>query len=373
MKPRKPTRSAAAVPQPYAGRMERLRAEMERRKLDGFLVLDRMDQYWLTGFTGEDGGVIVTDRAVVLLTDGRFDETADIEAPFARKVIRKKRGPETTAREVDRLKIRKLGFEAGHMTVHVFAGLKQKGKAKLQATTGVVSNMRRVKDDAEIAAIRRAIDIAQQAFRKMTGWLKPGMREREVAARLTYEMTKLGAQGPAFVPIVAVGPSGSLPHYEPGEGVVNEREGVLIDWGARAGWYVSDLTRVVWPGSLPAELARVYEIVRGAQQAAIAAIKPGVSASSVDRVARSHIAKAGYGRRFTHSLGHGIGLNVHEGPGLRKGGDDKLEAGMVVTVEPGVYLPGVGGVRIEDDVLVTPDGHEVLSSLPSDLPSMRLK
>jgi Xaa-Pro aminopeptidase len=258
------------------------------------------------------------------------------------------------------------------MNVQLFAGLKKKGKARLQATTGVVANMRRVKDDSELAAIRKAVDIAQRGFEKLTGWLKPGMREREVAARLTYDMTRMGAQGPAFAPIVAVGRNGSLPHYEPGDGVVSDREGVLIDWGARADWYVSDLTRVVWPGSIPTELAKVYQVVREAQQAAIAAIKPGVSASSVDRIARSHIAKAGYGRRFTHSLGHGIGLNVHEGPGLRKGGEDKLEPGMVVTVEPGVYLPGVGGVRIEDDVLVTAGGHEVLSSLPSDLDAMKL-
>lgn len=359
--------------EPFASRIARVRDELARHKVDGYLILDRMDQYWLTGFTGEDGGVLVTAREVLLLTDGRFDQTADIEAPFATKLVRKKRTPDVTAKEVRRRRIRRLGYDPGHLPVRDFVALKQELRGvRLVARSDLVAGLRECKDPGEIACIRKAIDVAERAFRELCGWLKPGMTEREVAARLIYDMNRMGASAPAFEPIVAVGATGSLPHYEPGDRVVNQREGVLIDWGARVDWYVSDLTRVVWPGSIPAQLATVYEVVREAEQAAIAAVKPGVKASTIDRVARTHITRAGFGKLFNHSVGHGIGLRVHEAPGMRKTSDACLKPGMVVTVEPGVYIPGVGGVRIEDDVLVTETGREVLSKLPSDLPSMRL-
>ena len=360
------------IPSPYDERIQRLRAEMDKRRLDGFLVLDRMDQYWLTGFSGEDGGVLVTRRGVVLLTDGRFDETADVEAPFARKVLRKKRGPETIAREIKRCGITRLGFDSSHMVVKTYVALRKLLSARLVATDRIIAGMRERKDGNEIEAIRRAVHVAEKAFRKLMGWVKPGMSEREVAARLVHDMQRLGGDGTAFEPIVAVGPNASLPHYEPGDRLVSDHEGLLIDWGARCDWYVSDLTRVIWPGTIRPVLAKVYEIVRQAQLKAIAAIRPGAKARSIHRIARSHIEKAGYGRQFKHGLGHGIGLDVHESPGMGVTSSDVLEPGMVVTVEPGIYLPKLGGVRIEDDVLVTEGGCEVLSSLPTELEAMKL-
>lgn len=361
------------IPSPYAERIQRARAELDRRHLDAYLILNRMDQIWLTGFTGEDGGLLLSEDQIVLLTDGRFTESAGIEAPFGRRVIRKDRGPKSTAKEVKRLKARKLGFEPGDMTVRTYVELKKLiSPARLVSAGGLFSSLREIKDAAEIALLRRAIDVAQKAFRQLQGWLRPGMTEREVAARLVFEMQTLGAQEASFNPIVAVGPSGSLPHYEPSDNVVSAESGVLIDWGARCDWYISDLTRVVWPGKVPTVLAKVYDVVRDAQLKAIAAIKPGVKVSKIDAVARSHIDKAGFGKQFNHSLGHGIGLNVHEAPGMRKLSKEVLKPGMVVTVEPGVYLPGVGGIRIEDDVLVTERGNEVLSSLPTELNAMKL-
>lgn len=362
-----------AIPEPYNQRIARVRQALSRHKIDGYLVQSRTDQFWLTGFTGESGGVLITDSAVVLLTDGRFNETADIEAPYARKVIRKTREPSTDAREIKRLAIRRLGFEPTRMDVHTLGGLrKHTNGVRFKSAPGLISAMRVCKDAGEVEAIRHAIRVAERAFLKLKRWLRPGMTEREVAARLVYDMQRLGASEPAFPPIVAVGAHASLPHYEPGDARVNDREGVLIDWGARCGWYVSDLTRVLWPGSIPRPLAKAFKVVREAQLRAIDAIGPGVKASRIDLVARSYIRKAGYGRRFNHGLGHGIGLDVHEGPGLRKTGVDVLQPGAVVTVEPGIYLPGVGGIRIEDDVLVTETGHEVLSSLPTDIRSMSL-
>jgi Xaa-Pro aminopeptidase len=353
------------IPEPYRTRLAAFRAVLAARKLDGYLVLGRMDQFWLTGFTGEDGQVLVTPKAVMLLTDGRFEETADVEAPWARKVVRRRRTADVTAAEIKRYKLARVGYEPDQLAVRLFGELRGAlGAAKLVAASEVVGPLRATKDEGEVAAIRRAVDVAQRALRKVVTWLRPGLTERQVAARLDYEMQCLGAQGPAFATIVASGPHASRPHHDPGERALAAGEPVLIDWGARVGWYVSDLTRVVWMGSIPPQIGRLHGVVRAAQQAAIAAIRPGVRAAAVDRAARKVIEAAGYGPRFTHGLGHGIGLNVHERPSLRKRVDGVLEPGMVVTVEPGIYLPGVGGVRLEDDVLVTGSGHEVLSDLP---------
>jgi len=357
--------SRSKISQPYADCIARVRAEMARQRLDGYLTLDRMDQIWLTGFTGEDGGVLVTPKTVVLLTDGRFDEAAGIEAPYARKVLRKKRTPDVNVREFKRHKVTRLGFDPGHMTVADFGQYRKFAKPiRLVSLSGLILQMRNAKDGGEVAAIRRAIRVAERAFQRLQKWIRPGVTERDVAAKLEYEMARLGSQGVSFPTIVAAGPNASLPHYEPGDRRVSKQEGILIDWGARVGWYCSDLTRMIWPGSIPRRLAKVYDVVREAHDRAIVAVKPGVTAEAVDRVARRCIVKAGYGPRFNHALGHGMGLDVHEAPRVGKGTKDALKPGTVITIEPGVYLPGVGGVRLEDDVLVTETGHEVLSSLP---------
>lgn len=360
---------ARVVPgETHARRIATLRNRMREAKVDTYMVCDRMDQYWLTGFTGEDGYVLVTDAEICLLTDGRFDETAAHEAPWARKIVRKNRGPEATIKELKRLKTKRLGFDPDHLSVRKWAELNKLAKgAKLISASGLIGEMRQIKDADEVARIRKAIRIAEAAYERVRKWLRPGLSERQVAAQLQLQIQELGGQGPAFHPIVAVGAGGSLPHYEPGDRLLNEREGILIDWGARADWYISDLTRTEWLGTIPPQLKDVYNIVLEAHDRAIAVIKPGISASKVDATAREFIAKSGYGKNFNHSVGHGIGLNVHEAPGLRRQAKDKLKAGMVVTIEPGIYLPGIGGVRIEDDVLVTETGCEVLSSRPRPL------
>lgn len=363
------TRAAASrqgpIREPYATRLAGLRAEMAERELDAYLVTSRMDQIWLTGFTGEDGSVLVTPRSVILLTDGRFGQTADQEAPWARKVLRKKRDAGPTVREFRRYGLERVGFEPAHLTVAVYTALRKEGRpTQLVSASGLVAERRMIKDAGELAAIRRAIAIAERAFARLQSWVRPGRTEREVAARLVYEIERCGGQGPAFAPIVGSGPGAALPHYAPGDRALREGEAVLIDWGARADWYNSDLTRILRIGSIPRRLAKVYDVVRDAHDRAIDAVRPGASAAQVDHAARKVIAKAGYGPQFTHALGHGIGLDVHEGPRLGRNSEDELQAGMVVTIEPGVYLQGVGGIRIESDVLVTAGGREVLSSLP---------
>ena len=358
-------KQADNIPRPHLERVARLRTLLERRKLDGYLVKNRMDQYWLTGFTGEDGYVLITPRKVVLLTDGRFSEAADVEAPWAVKVLRKQRTPQRTADELRKCKLTRVGFDPGHFTVAEHKATQKAARPiKLVEVPGAILDMRLIKDAGEVTAIREAIRVAEQAFRKVVRWVKPGLTEAEISARLAYEMQNLGASEVSFPTIVAVGANASLPHYEPGRGVVRDGQGILIDWGARVGWYVSDLTRMIWVGRVPPLMKKIEKVVRDAHDRAIAAVKPGKTCHEIDTVARNVIAQAGFGPHFGHALGHGIGLDVHEAPRVGQETQIKLQPGMVITIEPGIYLPGKGGVRLEDDVLVTESGCEVLSSLP---------
>jgi Xaa-Pro aminopeptidase len=230
-----------------------------------------------------------------------------------------------------------------------------------------------VKDREEIGAIRAAIDCAERAFTMARAGLRLDDTEKDLADQIEAAQRRLGASGSSFPPIVAVGAHAALPHYRPG-GVtrIGDSDFVLVDWGASRAGYKSDLTRVVVTGKVSPKFTNVYQSVLRAQALAIAAIRPGAKAGDVDALARSVLDEAGLGSYFDHGLGHGIGLEIHESPRLRKDAETVLRPGMVVTVEPGVYLPGWGGVRIEDDVLVTPDGHEVLTHVPRELDSVRL-
>jgi Xaa-Pro aminopeptidase len=233
-----------------------------------------------------------------------------------------------------------------------------------------------IKDAGELRAIRQAVRIAEEAFgRLVAGGVKAlaGKTERRIAADLEYLMRRCGADAAAFPTVVAGGANGSRPHHLPGDRRVRRGEPVLLDFGVRRGGYHSDLTRVVFLGRIPRKLGEAYEIVRRAQQAGIRAVGPGVSCRSPDVVARGIIEQAGYGQAFLHGLGHGLGLEVHEGPTLGAKATGRLRAGMVVTVEPGIYLPGVGGIRIEDDVVVTAAGRRRISTLPTEIEAMLLR
>jgi Xaa-Pro aminopeptidase len=236
-------------------------------------------------------------------------------------------------------------------------------KALVEVEDGML-NQRAVKDQSEIRTIRQALSIQQRAFEQTLDIIKPGMTEIEIAGYLEYCMRSLGAEGTSFPTIVAVDANGALPHYQPAGKKLKRGSTLLIDWGAQYKGYCSDLTRIVALGSMKPQVREIYDITLEAQQAAIEAIRPGVSLTEVDRAARDHIKRAGYGKQFGHGLGHGIGLDVHEQPTLSPRSEGELEPGHVITVEPGIYLPGVGGVRIEDDVAVTARGAKVLSDLP---------
>jgi len=366
-----PPGSRPSQPQHLARRLCLLRSSIRAKSLNGYLVTSRADQYYLTGFDGEDGAVLVLPRRVCLLTDGRFAEEAARRCPWASTVVRKGALSEALGRLARRHRLDRIGFEPASLTVAAHAAFRKAVRpARLVSVPRAVQALRVIKDAHEIAQLQRAIEVAESAFRTVIRQVRPGMTERAVAADLQREMIRRGASEASFPIIVAVGPRASLPHAVPGDRKIRSGSAVLIDWGAVVGHYRSDLTRVIFVHRIPPRFKRLYRHVREAQEEAIRTIGPGVRMGDVDAVARRRLRKAGLDARFTHGLGHGIGLDIHEAPRLAPRVTDRLAAGMVVTVEPGVYWPGVGGVRIEDDVLVTEDGYKVLSGLPKDLDAM---
>ncbi len=344
---------------------------MDNRGLDALLITNPADIRYLTGFRGEDSYAVVGSRGLVVISDFRFQEELARLNGHVRVHIRGA-GPMMNAVRDVALAARpapgRIGVQAEHVSLEQRRLLAAAvGARRITPVAGLLAEVRLIKDASEIGLLRRALRIQEEALIATLESIRPGQSESLIAARLEYEMKARGAEGISFAPIVAAGANGSLPHAVPGEAKVANGKPLLIDWGARVGGYCADLTRTFTFGRWPKPLASVYQVVLRAQEAAIQAIRPGARAADVDAVARDIISMAGYGDQFGHSLGHGIGLNVHENPRLARTSKDVLRPGMVVTVEPGVYLPGIGGVRIEDDVLVTERGHEVLSSLPKSI------
>ena len=346
------------------GRGDRLAADLAERELDLFLVTELTNVRYLTGFGGTNGACLCGPETRLFLTDFRYTERAADEVEGWEVV---------TVRDdwlggiAERL-VGRVGFEDDHVSVRLLErlGAKLPDGVEMVAAGGAVEKLRRVKDEGELAAIAAAAELADEVW----GWsLEAGLGgrlEREVAAAAEARIRELGGE-PSFPTIVAAGPNGALPHAEPGERRIEPGRLVVFDMGAKLDGYCSDGTRtfaVGEPGERPRE---VYETVLGAQAAALDAVKEGIGGEELDGVAREAIEAAGHGEHFGHGLGHGVGLEVHEAPRISPRSEDVLEAGEVVTIEPGVYLPGELGVRIEDLVVVTADGHRNLSGLPKDL------
>ncbi len=347
------------------------------QKVDAMVISKREDVSYLCGFTGEDATLLVAPRWAALVTDGRFGQQGPRECPDIEVVIRKKGMVETIKNTLKGRHIRRLGVQAGYLTAAtVQAYTKILGERRVKTLTNIVAPFRAIKDDDEIRLIRKAASIAGKAFLRLTSRGRKafvGRSEREVAAELEYLMRLEGADAAGFETILAAGPHACDCHYKPDSTKIRKGQSVLIDFGARAGGYVSDLTRVVFTGKIPPQMGEIYEIVLNAQTAGINALRAGTLLKTPDAAARKVIADAGYGDKFVHGLGHGLGREVHEAPGLGTKGPGRLRSGMVVTVEPGIYLPRVGGVRIEDDILVTADGPKRLSTLTTDIRAMVLK
>ena len=353
-------------------RLERLRKLIEASGADSLLVTNFQNVSYLTGFTGDDSYLLVSRDEEVLITDPRYTTQLEQECSGLELFVREPGSSiaEATTKCVRQAHVRRLGIEGDSMMVSLLERLaKGLDKIALQSTTGLVEELREVKDEEEIAEIRQAIALAERAFAAIRCTIGPDRTEKQVANDLDWQMRDLGAKGSSFETIVLFGVRSALPHGRPEALPLAESELALIDWGAVGRRYRSDLTRIVTTTRISPKVKSLYGVVLQAQKAALAAIRPGAKASDVDAVARGIITDAGYGQFFGHSLGHGIGLDIHEGPRLAKSNSKLLRPGMVVTVEPGIYLPGWGGIRIEDDVLVTQSGHEVLTCLPNDLES----
>ncbi|GAA4423296.1 Xaa-Pro peptidase family protein [Bremerella cremea] len=348
-------------------RISKLRRKLKQCGADALLVTNFKNVTYLSGFTGDDSYLLVTAKEVILFSDPRFTVQIETECPNLEMDIRE---PGTSilsrvGKAVARTKIGRLGIESGSMSVQLYQQVRKKlATIEVKPLDGLVEELREIKDKTEIAQIREAVSLAEKAFAVIRAGLRGDKVEKELEAQLTYEIQRNGGRGTSFPPIVGVGERSALPHVAPTMKRIEEGAFVLIDWGADYQMYKSDLTRVLFYGKVPAKMRKMYEVCLQAQLAAIKAIKPGVAISAVDHAARSIIAEAGWGKQFRHGLGHGIGLDIHEAPRLAGSVDRPLEPGMIVTVEPGIYFPGFGGVRIEDDILVTNDGHEVLTSVP---------
>jgi len=353
---------------PVVRRLKRLRSRLRRSKLDALFVTGAANVRYLSGFSGDSSGLLITPADAVFLTDFRYAEQAAAECPGYRIVVRRKDSFTTAARQARRLGVARLGVEADALTLGGAERLRAAlGRTEMVGTTGLVAELRAVKTGEEVRAIEGAVRAAERCFEHAKGFLVPGIRERDVAAEMEYFVRGLGLEGLAFPPVVAFGPRGSLPHARATHRQLGAGEPILIDWGVAADGYVCDLTRVLFHHKIPAKFEKMYRIVLEAQRRALRRIRPGVATKDVDAAARGPIRKAGFGRRFGHGLGHGIGMEVHELPALGPESSVVLRRGMVLTIEPGVYVPGLGGVRIEDDVLVTPKGARVLSTVPKHL------
>lgn len=341
---------------------------LERNRLSGALITDFVNVRYLSGFPGGDSAALVTHRHQMLLTDFRYIEEAKESSPGWRIVVKPPSLLEKAGTLAKKLRVRRLGVEAGHLTLGALKGLRKFARgARIKPMGQMVEELRIIKSPWEVAQIEAALRIQERCFGEVCRMLRPGLLEYEAAAELRYRMVRAGADDQAFECMFQWGSNSSRPHGRPTSRKLKRDSIVLNDWGAKYHGYHADLTRTFFLGNIPPRLRKIHEIVARAQELAVDRIAPGVEFADVDKAARSYIDKAGYGKNFGHSTGHGIGLKIHEAPTLSSRGKGKLKPGMVVTVEPGIYVPGLGGVRIEDDVLVTEKGHRKLSRVPVGL------
>jgi Xaa-Pro aminopeptidase len=353
-------------------RADRLAVLVGERDVDVLLVSERVNLRYVTGFTGTNGLALVgagDDGIRRFITDFRYVERAAAEVDGFDHVEGARDLLEALPRTLPEQRPLRLGFDDAHVSVRQHARLGELvgDGVEVVAAGGLVEQLRAVKDAGERKRIAAAAELADEAFRAAIERGLAGRSERAVALDLEDELRHRGAEEPSFPSIVAAGPNGALPHAEARDVEIPEGALVIVDWGARLDGYCSDCTRTLATGKLEGDAREVYELVRRAQGAGLEAVRAGPTGREVDAVARAVIDDAGHGERFGHGLGHGVGLEVHEGPRLAKTDDSALLSGNVVTVEPGVYLPGRFGVRIEDLVAVTEDGADVLSSLPKEL------
>jgi len=355
-------------------RVDQVRQALAERGLDAVLITHPSNRLYLTGFTGEDiapnessGHLLITADSAVLVTGSVNVTQAEAQAPHVRVVQRESGWGSADAAVIVEAGAHRIGYESQAMFDGVLRSIRERLDSEGYAAEwvpvdGLVEEFRAVKADSEIELLRKAFEITNAAFDRVAPTIEAGQTEHEIAWKIHVAFVELGAEGPSFPTIVAAGTHAARPHHEPGERVIREGEPIVIDMGARYKGYCADLTRTVWVGEPDEKLREIYPIVAQAVEEVLERVQPGMTGREMDAVARSYIAERGYGREFSHSLGHGVGVRVHEAPSASTASTDVLRAGNVITVEPGIYLPEWGGVRVEDVVLITEDGIEVLTS-----------
>jgi Xaa-Pro aminopeptidase len=361
----------------FQARRRTVSAGLDRRKLDALLVAFSPNLRYLSGFTGSNGNLLLTPQRSILFTDPRYRIQAALETTCE---VRIAKGTLAAAigTAIARLGLKRIGYEPARMTCDLFESLKAKlpMRASLEpcpslgekgAAAGWIEELRMVKSAAEIDLIRRSVETNSRAFEQVVARVKPGMKESDLAAELEYRMRRLGAGKPAFETIVASGVRSAWPHAQPSAARLQSGGLVVVDMGAMQEGYASDMTRMLYLGVPGAKVKRTYRAVLEAQLAAIDAVRAGASTARVDGAARKVLQGYGLDRAFIHSTGHGLGLEIHEPPRIGKRDKTRLQAGMAITIEPGVYLEGFGGVRIEDTVVVTEKGCEILTPTSKDL------
>jgi Xaa-Pro aminopeptidase len=350
----------------FTRRQNQLRTALNHCRLDALLITHLPNIRYLCGFTGSAGLLLVSPTTSLFFTDGRYREQAHAEVEDSRVLIARKSvlaaAGEWLTRNKSRLKVRRIGFESEHMSVADRKRLAMNlSWFQLREAPLLVEHARQVKDSGEIQALRAAVDLGASLFQQALRNMRPGVKENEVAARIEFAARKAGAERMSFETIIASGPRSARPHGRASAALIPARGFVLCDFGVILAGYCSDMTRTVHVGHPTAPARALYEAVEEAQHVAIQAVQPGVSLGEVDRAARTTLQRRGLGRYFTHSTGHGVGLEIHEPPRVAAGQKEILVPGMVITIEPGAYIPGKWGVRIEDMVLVTERACEVLT------------
>ena len=350
-------------------RRHSLISKLSERKIDALLVTRPANWYYLAGFSGESGALVVSQKGTSLITDGRFMVQGRAEMSGIRILQQKGSLFESVGQFLKNSRFRRVGFDPSQVMVGQLQSLRKAAGARVRWIPAVdrVEGLRMSKDAAELAQMRRAAILASEVVQQAIGLLKPGIRELDVGAEIEYQMRTKGASGPAFETIVAFGERAALPHARPTAKRLRKNELVVLDLGVILGHYCSDITRTVYVGRAPKRIRTWYHAVLEAQTAAIAAAKSGAACGDVDWAARQVLAAYHLDHLFVHSTGHGLGLEVHEDPRVARGQKWRLEPGNVITIEPGVYLAGIGGIRIEDDVAIHADRTEVLTRAPRDL------
>lgn len=352
----------------YRGRQQRLWEKLQKKGLDGLIAKHLPNVLYVSGFTGSSGVLAVSKGKWALFTDGRYTEQARAEAKGIRLVIAEGSALGNAAKWLECAGAKSVGMEAEHLSVSEHKFLKKSIRStRLRPTAGFVEELRIIKDADEMQRVRVAAALGTSLLDRAIECVRPGVAETKIAAEIEYEAKTQGASGMAFDTIIAGGNRSALPHGRASSTPLPRRGFVLMDFGVVHDHYCSDMTRTIHVGRPSAEAKAMYAAVREAQQAAIEMVRPGVELGRVDGAARNVLKRSHLAKYFTHSTGHGVGIEVHEMPRVAKGVEDTLEPGMVVTIEPGVYVWGCGGVRIEDMVLVTETGCEVLTQAPKDL------